>query len=236
VVNTPIHDPSMYAGTVFADMLRANGFGLPQGVVRDRTTRQAYATASAADRRSWQVLHVFESPLMAIVNRCNKNSQNVYAESLLKRIGAAEGSPGSWANGSSAISRFLQKLGATEAEYRIDDGSGLSRENRVTANVLMRCLLNAYYSPSRQLFIDSLPTGGIDGTLRDRFEGDLRGRVFAKTGFIANVSALSGYLRTRNGEWYAFVIMMNNIPDLSNSRIKPLQERIVEAIDTNSGE
>ena len=129
------------------------------------------------------------------------------------------------------VGRFLKELGIPESDFRLDDGSGLSRENATTADAMVRVLMHNYFSSSKSAFLDSLPIGGVDGTLRKRFTGSLRGRVFAKTGFIANVSALSGYLKTRAGDWYAFSILMNDIPDLSNSSIKPLQDDIVEALD-----
>jgi D-alanyl-D-alanine carboxypeptidase/D-alanyl-D-alanine-endopeptidase (penicillin-binding protein 4) len=84
------------------------------------------------------------------------------------------------------------------------------------------------------MFIESLAVGGVDGTLHRRF-GSMEGRVHAKTGFIANVSALSGYLQARDGNWYVFSILMDGIPDHSNSMIKPLQDRIVQAIDQQAG-
>jgi len=61
----------------------------------------------------------------------------------------------------------------------------------------------------------------------------MRGRVIAKTGYIANVSALAGYLKGRDGEWYAFSILMNGVPSGANGRAKQLQESIVKALDTN---
>ncbi len=233
IVSATVHDPALYSAGVLHDLLKARGIQVNGGVVRDRTTRQQYAAADAATReKAWQVLGICETPLPAVVNRCNKDSMNLYAESLCKRMGAAASSQGgSWAGGTQISGEFLRKLGVAENEFHLDDGSGLSRENAITVNALVRCLLHNYYSPSRSIFIDSLPIGGVDGTLRHRFDGQLRGRVFAKTGFIANVSALSGYLKARSGEWYAFSILMNDIPDLSNSSIKPIQEQVVEAID-----
>lgn len=237
VLEATVHDPGMYTGNVFADILRANGFTLKGGVVRDLTTRTAYAEANRATRdKEWQILCIFETPLSAAVTRCNKDSKNQYAECFVKRMGAAFGGGGSWSGGEVVVGEFLRKLGVDDSEFHLDDGSGLSRENRMTAHAITRCLLNDFYSPNRRTFIDSLSVGNVDGTLRKRFDGDLHGRVFAKTGFIANVSALSGYLKTKSGEWYAFSILMNGIPELSNSSIKPLQEDIVKAIDEAASE
>ena len=232
IFSSTIHDPGLYSGTVLRETLASHGISITGALKRDRETRQQHAAADPLTRdQDWQILCVFETPLSAVVTRCNKESMNLYAEALSKRMGAAVLSSGTWEGGATVVGRYLTKLGVAEAEFRLDDGSGLSRDNRVSPNALIRSLLHNYYSPNRALFVDSLPVGGVDGTLHKRFDGNLRGRVFAKTGFIANVSALTGYLKARNGEWYAFSILMNDIPDLSNSSIKPLQEKIVQAID-----
>ena len=74
----------------------------------------------------------------------------------------------------------------------------------------------------------------MDGTLDDRFRGtDLRGRVIGKSGFVNGVSCLSGFLHAKDGQAYAFSILMNGIPDKSNSGAKFLQERIVRAVDAD---
>ncbi len=230
-VSLTIHDPPMYAGTVFTDLLKSRGIQVSGTTLRDGSTRQQYAKADPATKaQQWQVLCIFETPLPTAINRCNKDSMNLYAEAFCKRLGATVGQ-GSWQNGTAVVGRFLKELGIPESDFRLDDGSGLSRENATTADAMVRVLMHNYFSSSKSAFLDSLPIGGVDGTLRKRFTGSLRGRVFAKTGFIANVSALSGYLKTRAGDWYAFSILMNDIPDLSNSSIKPLQDDIVEALD-----
>jgi D-alanyl-D-alanine carboxypeptidase/D-alanyl-D-alanine-endopeptidase (penicillin-binding protein 4) len=90
---------------------------------------------------------------------------------------------------------------------------------------------------NRDLFLSTLAVAGVDGTLDDRFKGPavgLRGRVYAKTGFISGVSALSGYLKARDDTWYVFSILMNGMPRFTNTRAKELQEQIVLAIDRNS--
>jgi len=89
-----------------------------------------------------------------------------------------------------------------------------------------------FASRNRDQFMSSLAVGGRDGTLDNRFK-ELRGRVLAKTGYIANVSALSGYLKGRDDRWYAFSILMNGVPGGANARAKQLQESIVKAIDSN---
>lgn len=228
-----IHDPSLYSATVLAETLVNNGINVTGGVGRDRSTRQRYAAATADQRtRDWPVMCIFETPIASVINRANKDSQNLYAEALCKRSGAAaSGQSGSWANGTGNTGRFLQKLGVSPSEFVLDDGCGLSRDNRISANAVTRVLMYDWVAPYRQMFVNSLSVGGVDGTLKKRFGNDLEGRVHAKTGFIEGVSCLSGYLQARDDNWYAFSILINGIPAKSNSSIKPLQDRIVKAID-----
>ena len=243
-VSMTIHDSSMFAGTVLAETFRANGIGMNGKVIRDRTVRtelakianEAEKTAKAgkpAVASDWQVLAVHETPINQVLTRANKDSVNLYAESLCKRLGyAATGNSGSWENGTAAIGTFLKMLGVAEAEFKLDDGSGLSNHNRVSPNAMIRVLAYDYFSANREMFLASLSVSGADGTLKTRFANtDLKGRVIGKSGFINQVSTLSGYLQAKDGNYYAFSILMNNIPDQSNSLIKPLHEAIVRAVD-----
>jgi D-alanyl-D-alanine carboxypeptidase/D-alanyl-D-alanine-endopeptidase (penicillin-binding protein 4) len=183
----------------------------------------------------WQALAVHETPIAQALARANKDSVNLYAECLAKRLGfAATGQSGSWENGTAAVGAFLKKAGVAETEFKLDDGCGLSKQNRISPNAIVRVLMYDYFSPNRQAFLSSLSIAGSDGTLEHRFANtDLRGRVFGKSGFVKGVSSLSGYLMARDGNWYAFSILMNGIPELSNSGVKVLQEGIVSAAGNN---
>ena len=93
-----------------------------------------------------------------------------------------------------------------------------------------RVLAHVFNSDNRQPFIDSLSIAGSDGTLEKRFrDSDLRGRVFAKSGYVAGVSSLSGYVKTKDDRWFAFSILMNGVSDVASA--KAIQERVVIAID-----
>lgn len=225
-----IHDPSLYAATVFADLLKRQGITV-NSVVRDRAARQQFTAATPEARAQWQTVRVSETPIETVIVRCNKKSVNLYAEALCKRQGAqASGTSGSWANGTATTTAFLKLLGVPESETHLDDGSGLSRENTITTNAMIRVLLHNFYSSSKDIFLKSLPIGGVDGTLERRFDPSLHGRVFAKTGYIASACSLSGYLQAQSGDWYAFCIIMNNMGE----PVRPLQDRIVKAIDNAS--
>jgi D-alanyl-D-alanine carboxypeptidase/D-alanyl-D-alanine-endopeptidase (penicillin-binding protein 4) len=168
--------------------------------------------------------------------RANKDSVNLYAESLCKRLGhEASGQSGSWENGTAAVGAFLRKAGVADAEFKLDDGSGLSKQNAVSPHALVRVLAHDFCGKNRDTFVNSLSIAGVDGTLDDRFRGsDLRRRVIGKSGFVEGVSCLTGLLKAKDGEWYAFSIMMNGVPHGGTSVAKALQEKIVKAIDTHS--
>lgn len=230
-VAVTIHDPSMYAATVFADVLRRKGINVTGTVRRDRTIA---ASRRAGGPARWRVLAIHETPLTTVLKRANKDSVNLYAESLCKRLGAeASGQPGSWANGTAALGAFLNTLGVADSEFQLDDGCGLSKQNAISAESLAKILTHNFHSPQRDLFRGTLAVAGTDGTMETRFRGsDLRGRVFAKSGYVARVRSLSGYLRTRDDQWYAFSILMNQVPE--TPEIKTIQEKIVSAIDANA--
>jgi D-alanyl-D-alanine carboxypeptidase/D-alanyl-D-alanine-endopeptidase (penicillin-binding protein 4) len=234
-VSVTIHDPPMFAATTLAETLARNGVAVGGTVKRDRTTRQQYAADQQAGGGDWTVLAVHETPIEMVLARANKDSMNLYAESLCKRLGhAATNESGSWANGTAAIGEFLRRVGVKEGQFNIDDGSGLSKQNFISPDTLVKVLAHVHSSPQSKMFLDSLAIAGQDGTLSDRFRGtDLGGRVFAKSGYVSGASSLSGYLQSSNGRWYAFSILMNGIPEGSNSMMKAFQERIVRAVDVN---
>jgi D-alanyl-D-alanine carboxypeptidase/D-alanyl-D-alanine-endopeptidase (penicillin-binding protein 4) len=229
-ISVTIHDPPMFAATVLAETLKSNGVTVSGQVQRDRTIRAPLGGPATAPTST--VVAVYETPLSKVLARANKDSMNLYAECLCKRLGfEAAHEPGSWLNGTAAVKAFLKDVaGVNENEFSLDDGCGLSRENRISPNALTQTLAHNFTSSHREQFVSSLAVGGVDGTLEKRFLDDLRGRVFAKSGFINNVSCLSGYVKTRGDQWYAFSIMMNSV----GYGAKQLQEKIVKAIDSNT--
>lgn len=226
-----IHDPALFAGTVALETFRAAGIEVSEGPQR---AEDVHAQLKA-DAGKWKVIAIHQTPLAQVINRTNKDSINLYAESLCKRMGfAATGQSGSWSNGTAAMASYLRSLGIADDQYRLDDGCGLSRKNAISAGAIVRVLADGFHGSASKTFVGSLAVGGMDGTLDNRFGGSLRGRVFAKSGYINQVSALSGYLRAADGNWYAFSILMNDVPSGTNGTAKEMQERIVQAIDANT--
>ena len=225
-LSVTIHDPPLYAATVLAEAVTAAGVKVTGDVRRDATARAAVARGDPA----YKVLAVNVTPLPTVMARANKDSMNLYAECLCKRLGASAtgGGGGSWVTGTAVVASFLRKVGVPVDQFHLDDGCGLSKSNAVTAAAVTQVLTYDFGGPHAKVFMDTLAVAGADGTLADRFaRTTLKGRVLAKTGTVNGVSCLSGYLHARDGNWYAFSILMNRL----SGGGKPVQERVVRAID-----
>lgn len=150
-------------------------------------------------------------PLNVLVNDMLKNSDNIIAGALFKKMGQLYyNKPGSWQNSKAAVNNILsQHAGIQTAQLRIIDGSGLSHTNQVTPQEMMQALDYAYHDDATSYeFISALPISGVDGTLKHRLK-NIMGRVRAKTGTIAGVVSLAGYVTDKDRETIAFVIMIN---------------------------
>lgn len=188
---------------IFAELLK-------QRDIKLRGNNRASQEQSPVRENNTSLLYVhYSEPLSEIIKVINKKSHNLYAESLLQTIGAEVNGEGSRENGSSAERNIISQMGLGEVD--LFDGCGLSRQNEVSPLQVVNLLKYMYAQPYWDVFYKSLAIGGIDGTLEGRFsQPDFCGRVYAKTGSIGGVSALSGYLTAKNGKMFAFSIMVNN--------------------------
>lgn len=148
-----------------------------------------------------------------IVIEVNRESQNLYAEVLLRQLGRAAGTGSSFC-GLLQIQKFLDGVGVPRGSYSIADGSGLSNYNRASPATITTLLRYAASASWGDIFRASLPVGGDSvGTLKYRFRGSaLEGKVFAKTGTLNHVDALSGYMLARSGKTLVFSIIVNDRP------------------------
>jgi D-alanyl-D-alanine carboxypeptidase/D-alanyl-D-alanine-endopeptidase (penicillin-binding protein 4) len=227
-----VHDPALFFVHSLARVLTDEGIA-----IRGRPARRARIAAAppgvagppAAPEEHLLVEH--RSSLRSDLAVINKRSQNLHAEMLLKTLGKERGGEGSAAGGGRVVARFLERYGVSALGLEIADGSGLAHENRVSASQLARSLYAVHRQSYFPLFLDSLPVGGQDGTLKERFGGHapLAGRVFAKTGYIRGVSTLSGYLRRPDG-LVAFAFLFNDLPGGLDATRK-LQEELLARID-----
>jgi len=144
--------------------------------------------------------------------RLMKDSQNLYAETLLKTIGLQVSGVGSTAAGRAVLDSTLASWGVAAGEALEVDGSGLSRYNLVTPDALAIVLRHVYQDERlRDPFVATLPRAGVDGTLGDRMKGTpAADNVKAKTGSFSNARSVAGYMRTVDGEPLEVVIIANN--------------------------
>jgi D-alanyl-D-alanine carboxypeptidase/D-alanyl-D-alanine-endopeptidase (penicillin-binding protein 4) len=151
-------------------------------------------------------------PLRDIATVTMKVSQNLYAETLLKAAGTANGREGTAASGRAAAREIFSGWSIAPGSYVQADGSGLSRYDYVTADMIVTILERLHADPRhRDAFVATLPIAGKDGTISTRMRATRAdANAVAKTGSISNVRALSGYVRTRDGELLAFSILANN--------------------------
>jgi D-alanyl-D-alanine carboxypeptidase/D-alanyl-D-alanine-endopeptidase (penicillin-binding protein 4) len=150
------------------------------------------------------------APLGDDVTVTNKISQNLHAELYQRLLGRLEGQDGSIAQGARVVRQFLISAGVDPGDFLFYDGSGLSSDDLITPRAATTLLVYAAHQPWASQFRSSLPIGGVDGSLAGRFAGAMKGKVFAKTGTLAEVNALSGYLTAASGRTLVFSILCND--------------------------
>ena len=191
-------DPPRTAATVFDRGLRRAGIAVA------RRPRAGVTPPEAAQLAVWPSPNVAE-----LVARTNTPSDNFFAESLLKALGAEFGTSGSTGAGAAVVRATVAPLGA---HPRLVDGSGLSRRDRTTPRDVVDLVAAMDRSDLAELFEASLPVAGRTGTLSKRMRRTAaRDRCHAKTGTLSYVSALAGYCETRAGRRVAFAFLMNSV-------------------------
>ena len=194
-----VEDRALACGTVLKGMLQREGI-IVNGEVSDGMVPPGAVVIAT---------HL-SPPLADILKLMNKPSDNAIAELIFKTLGAeVKGEPGTWQKGRQVIGEFLEEIGAA---FRVVDGSGLSRYNLVTTELLVDLLVFVYNDFELMPdYVASLPIAGVDGTLKNRMKGMHAEKVLrAKTGTLSGVSALAGYTVTANGEVLAFSILISH--------------------------
>ena len=213
-----ITDPTQYTLSVLKQYLNHAGIKFTGKIEQRRVPEGAM-----------KLLTHDSEPLTLALQGLNKFSNNFVAEQILKTIGAEKyGQPGTTLKGLKAFKEYLITLGYQQNQYKVLDGSGLSRQNRLSPQIIIDVLrhvkndLGVYPE-----FVSALGVMGVDGNVKNRMRGvksPERARV--KTGTLNFVSALSGYFQSRDDETFAFSILMNSLK-CSNGRIKKLQDQII---------
>lgn len=221
-----VENPTLFTTTIFKQTLEKKGI-LVLGNPRDIDDLKGY---NYKQDQAHLIFKYFSPPLWEIVEKINKVSQNLYAELLLRTLGAHFHEIGNARYGIEVVKEFLQDIGIDTEQFLMYDGSGLSRLNMVTpAHIvkLLRFMRNHDYG---DYFYKSLPIAGGEGTLKNRMQHTAaEGNVKAKTGFVGHVRALSGYVATADNEELAFSIIANNY-SVPTSMANLIQDLVCERL------
>ena len=201
-----INNPTQYSMVVLKEVLERKGIKV-KGYAVDIDDVEEPIDFSKMD-----LLFVhYSPPLKDIIKVINKNSQNFFAEQLLKTIGLEKEGYGTIENGVKAVSNVLNEMGINPESLVMVDGSGLSQLNLVSPRHLISLLSYMFNSNYFIPFYNSLPIAGVDGTLGTRMKGTrAENEVRAKTGYLAFGRSLSGYAYTGDNEPVVFSIISNN--------------------------
>ncbi len=228
-----VENPTAYAAhmlweTLIAKGVQVNGQPIDRDDLRKLPDRYGDETPLATHS---------SAPLSEILNTLNKVSQNLYAEQLIRAASRQANGQASMRNASAHAKKTLAKLGVDVRGMRIADGSGLSRLDLVQPRQLADLLTGMWGHKHRELFVSTLPIAGIDGTLSRRFrDGKAKGHVFAKTGYISSVVALSGYVSRPDAKAppLVFSILVNNFT-CQTATAKAAVDSFVNALAHHTG-
>lgn len=231
--------PSAYFGYVMAEYLLKNSVRI-DGQLSVLMNSLGHELPEGAE-----VLAVHKTPLQKVLEVCNQRSLNMAAECLMKTLGAyfgkdvqdgridteyepgmASAVKGSWETGRQVMVAFLKRTGADRNEFAVDDGCGLSYNNKLSAATVCKVLQHMYRSEHFGLYRESMATPE-DGTLARKGRlGDVD-NLWGKTGYVAVANSLSGYCETASGRTLVFSILSNR-PPAPNSTLDRIVEMIVE--------
>ncbi len=247
-VGIAIDDPAQFTAEAFKDALLGRGITV-SGAAESRHrftngdgnfagTRElplnlepSTLTTVAAPLTGRRVLAARISvPVAEDIAITNKTSQNLHAELLLRLLGKLEGADGSFEEGSRVVRQFLVSAGIDDQDFFLFDGSGVSPEDQIAPRAFTRLLVYAAKQPWGAAWRNTLPIAGVDGTLEGRFTNSpLKGKMWAKTGTLNEVNALSGYMTAASGRTLAFSILINGRRPGSDAEAQAI-DRIAEAI------
>lgn len=220
-----VPDPVQFVGTALRRAMADVGI---------RVQRAKVSTGRVPDTASVVALHQ-SLPLAVMIRGMGKHSNNFVAELILKVMGAeivAKGQPATWTHGVQAVQQFLAKAGIEGSQYRCENGSGLFDSNALSPMQIVKVLQLAQedfrWGPD---LVASLAIAGGDGTLSTRMdEGPAARRIRAKTGTLAQASALSGLAAVSGNSPLIFSVLVNGFPENSIGIARALQNDIGEQL------
>lgn len=217
-----VDDPALFAATALYDALTRRGIavdGHPSALHR-------YGPPEPGSESGVTLAERASPPLAELLKVMDKESQNLWAELMLCEVARVRTGDGSREAGLKELTAFLTEIGIPETDHHFTDGSGLSRMTLVKPRAIVQLLTALYNSPLRDLWIDLLPIGGVDGTLDDRFlHHPEASAIHAKTGTLSHVRALSGYVRSGSYGEVAFSMILNDTL-ASSAEVKALMDGI----------
>ena len=221
-LSVAVDDPGLLLGRVLADRLARAGL-----TVNGRLVRRPVLTPERALGPEWVVVARHATPLGRALARMNKNSLNLAAECVFLRAGSEPGVPTTFESAARTAQQVLQEqYGLPAEQVVVADGSGLSRRNRLSAQAAVLLLRQLARGPHAKMLTPTLAVAGVDGSLVKRL-GHSSGRFIGKTGSLANVSTLAGYIVDPDGRpVVAAAIFCNDCPG-GVERARQIQDALI---------
>lgn len=204
-------DAAQYNYGLFQSLWRELG-GEFDGQLREPSL-SANTDSILTDGETATPIVVWQSPPLAdIIKSINKYSNNMMTRQLLLTLGLQHSSePANIDSGIAAVRAYLARVGIDDEELEMANGSGLSRDTRLTAGLLGDVLQRGFQIPTMPEFVASLPLAGLDGTMQDRLtNGDGAGSSHIKTGSLNGVAGIAGYVHAQSGKHYIVVALVNH--------------------------
>jgi len=223
-----VHNPSRFFIDTFKRYLERQGIGVRGQllITRDQVNWSAPGFVELDSHQS--------HPLHTMITRLNRESDNFYAEMLLKNLASVEyGVPGSTELGLKVVKEFMKSSGFDTTAVMLRDASGMAPATLLRTSELNQFLYDIQSKPYFEYYLNSLSVGSVNGTLRYRFHNNsVSDNFLGKTGFLSGVRSLSGYLDTRNGERLIVTIATNNYT-VRTTVVDLIHERILNYFYTN---
>lgn len=235
-----VHDPARLAAERLKRLLEERGIEVLGSTDTRHRSRQVWDdpdykreegfmddTEGSASVTDILIADLPNSALSDTQAEISKNSNNLHSELLLRRLGLISGT-GSRAHGLAVLDAMLAEAGISEGAITLSDGTGMSVYNRVTPAGLVQLLRWAKAQEWGAAWRADQPIAGVDGSLERRFRGTLlEGNVFAKTGTLNGVNALSGYMIAQSGRELTFSIIANDRPPMTGSALREMQDALL---------
>ncbi len=233
-----VWDGAKYAAHLLLEELERTGVTVEGEAVNIRDLPNLLETddTTSPDRKT--IITTTSPPMSEIIRVINKPSHNFFADQVVRTIGMIKEGEGSFEAGTRAVAKWLEKIGASDTHtFRMYDGSGLAAYNLVQPQQVCQVLQHMRHNPNLgRIFHDSLPIAGKESGLRNRMKWpSTEGNVHAKTGYISNVRALSGYVTDADNEELVFSMICNRYT-ISTKEVNASQDKICRILALYSEE